>query len=169
MLTRPDPLKSGIIVTRPDPTRGSIRPVDNSGVAPALFVCLRLHTSGQRCPLVCLCPCVHICLSAPQGKNHTLFQGGSIFSGMVVFRYFPGKCKISKITIIIIFVKLVFSCKLSKTDPSPILALFQRAGHYSGGSNPPPPPSTPVNFYPAAPANFCSYVRVRLSASTCFC
>ena len=32
MLTRPDPPKSGKIVTRPDPTRGSIRPVDNSGL-----------------------------------------------------------------------------------------------------------------------------------------
>ena len=32
MLTRPDPPKSGKIVTRPDPTRGSIRPVDNSGM-----------------------------------------------------------------------------------------------------------------------------------------
>jgi len=30
VLTRPDPPKSGKIVTRPDPTRGSIRPVDNS-------------------------------------------------------------------------------------------------------------------------------------------
>ena len=28
----PDPPKSGKIVTRPDPTRGSIRPVDNSGM-----------------------------------------------------------------------------------------------------------------------------------------
>ena len=33
MLTRPDPPKFSKNVTRPDPTRGSIRPVDNSGPA----------------------------------------------------------------------------------------------------------------------------------------
>ena len=58
MLTRPNPPKSGKIVTRPDPTRpdptrpnptrGSIRPVDNSGIAISETMCPPNHTSGPR-------------------------------------------------------------------------------------------------------------------------
>ena len=40
MLTRPDPPKSDKIVTLPDPTRGSIRPVDNSVQAANLTNCI---------------------------------------------------------------------------------------------------------------------------------
>ena len=38
VLTRPDLPKSGKIVTRPDPTRGSIRPVDNSAAWNGILV-----------------------------------------------------------------------------------------------------------------------------------
>ena len=47
-----------------------------------------------------------------QGKNLTFFQGGSTFPGGSYIDIFPGKCKISKIT--------VLNCYLAVNCPKPI-------------------------------------------------
>ena len=77
----------------------------------------------------------HLC--SIQGKNLTFFQGGLNFSEGSCFDIFPGKCKISKIT-------MFFSCKLSKTDPQSHFGTFPRGSTTAGRSNPQPPP--PVIF-----------------------
>ena len=50
-LTRPDPPKSGKIVNRPDPSRGSIRSVDNSG--PYMMWNLHDTASQIKCTKAC--------------------------------------------------------------------------------------------------------------------
>ena len=77
-------------------------------------------------------------------KIEPFFQGGSNFSaGGRILIFFPKIVKYWKL----LCVKLLFSCKLSKTDPQPYFGTFpEGVDHCSRGSNPQPP----VNFYPAS-------------------
>ena len=68
------------------------------------------------------------------------FKGGSNFPRGSNFDIFPGKCTYQKL---LLCAKLLFSCKLSKTDPQPLLALFQRGRPLLQEVKPP----TPINFY----------------------
>ena len=71
-------------------------------------------------------------------KIELFSREGQIFPEGRNLIFFPENVKYRKL----LCDKLLFSCKLSKPDPSPILALFQRGRPLLQGVE------SPVNFYP---------------------
>ena len=67
------------------------------------------------------------------GKKLFFFQGGSNFSRGSYFDIFPENVKYRKL----LCVKLLFSCKLSKTDPLSHFGIFPEGSTTAPGSRPP--------------------------------
>ena len=117
---------------------------------PAIF-CLKVATLAARYIYIYI---TYIILAGKTGvarvtlgsKNLTIFtRDGQIFSGGFVFLIFsPKNVKYRKL----LWVKLLFSCELSKSDPSPYFEILFQMGSTTalGGRNPPTP--LPRQFSP---------------------
>ena len=123
-----------------------------------------MHICGARGPVARLNP-------QPGQKLH-IFQVGSNFSRGYILIFSPGKVKYRKL----ISVELLFSCKLSKTDPIAILALFQRGlttdaggGTTDAGVTNPPILLSPTRRFSDEPApSHCPPLSMETSFSLSF-
>ena len=82
-----------------------------------------------------------------QGKIKLFFREDQILPEGHILIFSPENVKFRKLNFFVF--KLLFSCKLSKTAPDPILALFQRGvDHCSSGSNLQPRQFLPCHIRP---------------------
>ena len=91
-----------------------------------------------------------------QGKNWTFFpRRVKYFQGGRILIFYPEIVKYRNL----LCVKLLFSCKLSKTDPQSHFGTFPKGvDHCSRGVEPP----TPIKFYPSGPHYNIDHVIMRL-------